>query len=97
MSDATSDQTTTFELPAKLNTAAAESLYEAFQAHRGRALSVNASEVTHLGTLCFQVLHAAQKSWAADEQALSFTDCSEAFMADLERLGIPAQLFVEGE
>jgi len=97
MNEVIDDQRAKFQLPAKLNTAAAENLFEALQAFRGAALNVDAESVTHLGTLCAQVLLSAQKTWDADQQELRISDCSEAFMADLERLGIPAHLFVEGE
>lgn len=97
MTEITEDQRATFSLPAKLSTAAAESLFEAFQAHRGAPLNVDAANVTHLGTLCLQVITAAQKSWEADQQELCISNCSDAFLADLSRLGVPAQMFVEGD
>jgi anti-anti-sigma regulatory factor len=97
MTEVGGDQPAQFQLPAKLNTAASEALFEAFQAHRGAALQVDAAQVTHLGTLCVQVLLSAQKTWDADQQELHISDCSNAFIADLDRLGIPKHLFVEGD
>ncbi|WP_378944778.1 STAS domain-containing protein [Mesorhizobium sp. ANAO-SY3R2] len=77
-----------FELPAVLDFRAATPLAEALLALRGTALTIDASRVERIGGQCLQVLLSAQKTWSADDAALSFTNLTPALVEGLRLMGI---------
>lgn len=78
-------------LPRRLDLAAADELAEAFEHLRDSPVDVSAHEVTHLGTLCLQVLLAARAQWRLDGTRFALRDPSDAFLKDMAALGVPAE------
>jgi chemotaxis protein CheX len=66
-------------LPAILDLNAAGPLAARLLALRGAAVTLDASQVSHLGGLCLQVLLSARATWAADGVALDVTGRSQTF------------------
>lgn len=85
------------ELPARLDLLAAEELAEAFEHLRDNPIEVVASGVRHVGALSLQVLLAARLQWQRDEIEFRLADPSEALIAGMARLGVPATIFEETE
>lgn len=77
-----------------LDLQAAEPLRAELMVLRGRALSIDASQVSRLGGLCLQVLIAARKTWAEDGLPLSVDEPSEAFTEQLASFGDPELRFL---
>lgn len=75
------------KLDPRLTTEQAAPLRDSLLSQRGGPLALDAGEVERLGGLCFQVLAAARKTWAADGHALTFAQPSPAFTAGLALLG----------
>lgn len=82
---------TGLNLPPVLDLTAAAALLEAFLARRGHALAIDGGNVQRLGGQCLQVMLAARAAWAADDQDLSFENCSGELLAALELLGVAAE------
>ncbi len=82
-----------FTLPAILDLKAAAPLKAELLSRRGSPIRLNAAAVERLGAPCLQILWAAQRSWAADDQALTIDELSEDFQAALTIFGVkPADL-----
>ena len=77
-------------LPAVLDIQAAEALRGQLLGARGQPLTIDGSAVERLGGLCLQVLLSAQRTWAADGQALAIDPASEAFTDQWNAFGAPA-------
>lgn len=77
-----------------LDLQAAEPLRAELMVLRGRALSIDASQVSRLGGLCLQVLIAARKTWAEDGLPLSVDEPSDAFTEQLASFGDPELRFL---
>lgn len=73
-----------------LDMAAARPLAHELLAARGADLSIDASEVRHLGAQCLQVLASAALTWQADRAGFTLVDPSSAFMRDARLLGLDA-------
>ena len=79
-------------LPARLDLTAAKPLAQDIAALTGD-LELDASQVTHLGGLCLQVLLAAAQSCQASGRGFQVTAPSEDFDAALSMFGVdPSQL-----
>lgn len=79
-------------LPARLDLTAAKPLARDLSALTGD-LELDASQVTHLGGLCLQVLLAAAQSCQTAGHGFVVSDPSEDFDAALAMLGVdPSQL-----
>jgi chemotaxis protein CheX len=88
------DQSTqTMPLPAVLDISAAAPLAERLLSMRGSDLVLDASEVTHLGGQCLQVLLAAAKTWSIDRVRFEIGRPSSSFAAALDELGIAETTF----
>ncbi len=74
-------------LPPVLDMIAAGALLEAFLHRRGQRLTLDGGQVQRLGAQCLQVLLAARAAWAADDEALELTNCSEDLRSGLDLLG----------
>jgi len=83
----------TLRLPAVLDILAAAPLAERLLSMRGSDLVLDASEVTHLGGQCLQVLLAASKTWKADRVRFEIGRRSSSFATDAQELGIAEATF----
>ncbi len=72
-----------------LDLQAAEPLRAELMSLRGRAVDIDASQVTRLGGLCLQVLMSARKIWSEDRVALTVNQPSLAFSEQLTAFGEP--------
>ena len=79
--------TTVIALDEALDLRAAKPLAEALLARRGADLTLDASGVRRLSSLCLQVLLSAKTTWAADGRSLSVVEPSPAFSDGLRLLG----------
>lgn len=76
-----------FELPARLDSASARRLAQALLERRHRAISVDASGVELISTLCVQVLLSARKCWQGDGLGFTIENPSSTFRDSIELLG----------
>ncbi|MEM6625425.1 MAG: STAS domain-containing protein [Pseudomonadota bacterium] len=79
-------------LPERLDAGAAADLRDAFLAHQGDALIVDASQVRVMSGQCLQVLIAAQNKWACDDLAFSYSDPSPFFCETARIVGLEAMI-----
>ena len=63
----------------------------------GKNLTLDASNVEHLGASCLQVLLSAMKTWREGGLDFEITNTSEQFEECLGRLGFPSSTFARGE
>lgn len=86
-------------LPARFDSAAAQSVTQNLMARRGRPLSVDAGQVEFAGALGIQVLIAARRQWAAGDIAFEVTGISDALRDACRTLGVaPSEIGVlQGE
>lgn len=78
-------------LPARLDLPSAKPLAEDILAHKGEDLTLEAGNVTHLGTPGLQVLLAAVRSWKSDDRQLSLSNPTEALSDQLATMGLSPQ------
>lgn len=90
-----SDQTVLLEC--SLGLAAARPLAELLLSKRETDISLDASEIEHLGGACFQVLLSAQKTWRTDNNRFRIINASPAFEEALIRFGFSKDVFGEEE
>jgi chemotaxis protein CheX len=79
--------TATLSLGESLDMNAASPLAQALKDSRGKALSLDASQVRRLGGQCLQVLLSAQATWAADGQPFEIVEASPEFTDGLALMG----------
>lgn len=84
--------TMSLRLPARLDLSAARPLAEELSAHADHPLTLDGSEVRHLGGLCLQVLLAAAIRWRAAGMTLDLVERSAALEEALELFGIDQDL-----
>lgn len=75
-------------LAPRLDTQAADTLLNTILARRGQDMLLDAGRVSHLGTLCLQILLAARKDWRAQGLKFEFSTCSEAFDRAVSTYGL---------
>ena len=73
------DANSLFALPAKMDASVAHQLKDSLLEHRSQSLSIDASDVQQISTLCLQVLLSAQKSWRRDGHDIGVENPSPAF------------------
>ena len=61
-------------------------------AARGSELTIDASDVQHLGAQCGQILVSAKTTWKADQKALRIVGGSEEFIEGARLLGLQSAL-----
>ncbi|ABD55760.1 CheX protein [Jannaschia sp. CCS1] len=83
--------TITYKLPGHLDSAVAAPLASELTDRCGQPICIDAGEVTFVGTLPLQILVAARKQWAEDEQSFQIAPLSQAFVASVEGLGVSLQ------
>lgn len=76
-----------FALPPVMDLRAAAPLKEALQSRRGAPLDLDAAQVERVGGLCLQILLAAAAQWRTDGHVLRIVNASDAFAADMRRMG----------
>lgn len=95
MTETPSDQAQ-LKLPEILDVGVAAALAGQFQALRGRALTLDASEVKRIGGLSLQVLLSARLTWENDAKPLCVAQPSPAFEEALTLYGA-ASLLTSGK
>lgn len=78
------------KLPETLDAAHARVLFEDLTKRRGRALTLDASAVNRISALAFEVVIAAERQWAKDEQPFEWSAVSPAMSDAWAALGLPA-------
>lgn len=76
-------------LPRRLDLTAAAPLRNTLLSHRGMAITIDAGEVAHLGTLCLQILLSAAADWRSAQLSLVFCARSGAFTSALTSFAVP--------
>ena len=66
----------------------ATALHTQLMGLKGNPLTIDASAVERVGTLCVQVLMAGAQSWEADRQAFTFSKVSDAFAKTTQLIGV---------
>lgn len=79
--------TVTIKLRERLDFGVAPDLKAEFLAQVGNDVQIDASDVTHLGTLCLQIMIAASQDWALNGQKFSMVSPSEVCMTQLSLHG----------
>ncbi|MCR9124906.1 MAG: STAS domain-containing protein [Rhodobacteraceae bacterium] len=82
------------DLPARLDSNAAEELASILQGLRHRPLVLDARAVDQAGALCLQLLVSAQRQWQADGETLSIESPSTRLTGTLGLLGLSDHLNV---
>ncbi len=88
--------TATIVLQPRLNLDVVQALSDEISACEGKDLEFDASQVTHLGTLCLQVLLAAARDWAVAGAAFRMVRPSESCLAQLALFGLTPETFAGG-
>lgn len=84
-------------LEKSLGLAAAKPLAEKLLGNRENDISLDASEVEHLGGACLQVILSAQKTWRENQKKFCVVNGSPAFDEALIRFGFSEKTFWEQE
>jgi len=79
--------TAVIKLQERLDFHAAPNLKAEIIGQVGNDLKINASSVTHMGTLCLQVLVAASKDWAGNGLKFELTSPSDTCASQLSLHG----------
>ena len=83
------------KLPAKIDLTATDQLVSDLRALEGD-IAIDASEVTHLGTLGLQALIAASRSAHAAGHAFSFTSVTDRMKEQMQVMGTSPEKLMEG-
>jgi chemotaxis protein CheX len=75
-------------LPAALDLDVAATLSRTLNNCRGEDVVIDASYVQKLGAQCFQVLHAAQQTWKADNRLFTLINGSARLVEELSGCGV---------
>lgn len=75
-------------LPARFDSAAAQTVTENLMVRRGRPLTVGAGQVAFAGALGLQVLIAARRQWAQSDIAFEVSEPSDALLDACRALGV---------
>jgi len=85
-------------LPEYLDMSAAEFLKKDLLEFRGSDLSLDASQVQRVGTLCVQILLSARKTWQSDGKKFEITQATEELFDAIRQIGLgPEDLSIAGE
>jgi chemotaxis protein CheX len=76
-------QSHTVTLPAALDFNVAATLSRTLDNCRGEDVVIDASYVQKLGAQCFQVLHAAEQAWKADNRLFTLVNGPARFLEEL--------------
>ncbi|TCL75587.1 STAS domain-containing protein [Rhizobium sp. BK251] len=78
----------TLNLAAVLDLNEASALRGKLVSMRGSNLTIDASGVERVGTLCAQVLMAAARTWEDDKLSFKFSKVSDAFEKTMQLIGV---------
>jgi chemotaxis protein CheX len=81
-------QSHTVTLPAALDLDVAATLSRTLNNCRGEDVVIDASYVQKLGAQCFQVLHAAQQTWKADNRLFTLINGPARLVEELSGYGV---------
>lgn len=96
-SDAHDDVSPSLMLPDCLDSAAAITIKEMLLSERGKAITVDASQVRRVGVQSLQVLVAAARAWQHDGLSYRLENPSSEFLETIALIGLPHQdLLLEG-
>ncbi len=84
-------------LPEQLDYSTCEEIAEALEHLRDTPVSLNASDVRHVGGLGVQLLVSIKMQWLKDGADFEVVAPSSAFVQALNLLGVPEDLFQESE
>ncbi|MCV6824479.1 MULTISPECIES: STAS domain-containing protein [Halocynthiibacter] len=84
------------QLRERLGLSDAAPLARQILAEKGSDLVIDASRVSHIGSLCQQVLLAAAKEWQEDQRTFRMCNPTDACVQDLALCGLTPESF-EGE
>lgn len=76
------------ELPKVLSLVEASSLLELFLGKKTSHISVNAENVTRIGSQCMQILLSAKKNWEEDGFDFMLTNPSKEFLKTMSIIGM---------
>lgn len=82
----------TLKLGANLDLTMASDLARVILAARGSELTIDASDVQHLGAQCGQILVSAKATWNADQKTVRIVGGSEEFIEGARLLGLQSAL-----
>lgn len=85
------------KLEEKLDLRAAGGLAKALAGYRGAPLALDASGVRQIGALSVQVIRAAARSWAEDDQLLTLEGVSNDLEDQLELIGFTSETVTHWE
>ncbi len=89
------DKQNLITLPETLDLAAATGFAKSLLAMRGADVTVDASQVRHLGGQCAQVLVSAAQTWRHDQADLQIVEGSSEFLAAVRLLGLTSALEIK--
>ena len=84
------------KLQPRLGLAEAQPLVTALREHSGSDLVIDASEVSHLGTLCLQALIAAAREHAAEGTGFLINNVNDSCVQQLSVYGLSPEALAEG-
>lgn len=87
--------TARIQLQGRLGLSDAEPLANRLRSLRGADMDVDASQVTHLGTLCQQVLLSAASEWHAAGHEFKLVNPTDACVDQLALCGLTPEYFEE--
>lgn len=82
-----SEESFRIDLPEKLDSAAAQGLYDQFNAQKDTNLHLNGEHVSKIGGLCLQVLIAAKEEWSRQNLTLEIHSPSDSLGDFLNAIG----------
>ena len=86
--------TTVITLQERLDFGAAPDLKSEIIGHVGKDLEVDASAVTHMGTLCLQIIIAAASDWKKSGQNFNLISPSDACKTQLSLHGFSSETLI---
>lgn len=78
------------KLPQTLDVAAVRAVREDLLVRRGKAVTIDASDLERIGGLGIELLISAKRQWQNDEQALQLVGLSDPVLAAFSDLGLDA-------
>jgi len=85
-----------YQLPSKPAPDALEALQNFLSENQGKAIRLNAKNVSILSGHQIELLMSGYRRWQTDGHSFSLIDCPTDVMTRLSLVGVPAQLFTEG-
>lgn len=90
-----SDAPNKFVLPERIDTGACGDLAKSLMGLRNGPVVIDASEVAFVSSQGAQLILSVDKTWKEEGVPISYSQPSDAFLADMKTLGVPAEMFEE--